>query len=143
MPDSLRRILVVDDDDTMPEVLQLAFEDFQVASVRDAESALKVAPEFRPDIFIVDLVLPGMRGTSLALLLRDQPQFAETPIFLISGLVEAPPRGEPVRVQGLPAFRKPFSLETLRQHLEAHLAGPESARAALASLATGQISGEA
>jgi CheY-like chemotaxis protein len=142
MPDPQRRILVVDDDDTMPEVLQLAFPEYEVASVRDAESALKVASSFRPDLFIVDLVLPGMRGTSLALLLRDDPHFAETPIFLISGLVEAPALGEPVRVQGLPAFRKPFSLELLRKQAAAHLAGPESAREALAQLEPGGISGE-
>lgn len=142
MPEPQKRVLVVDDDETMPELFQLAFPEYEVAAVRDAEAALQLAPSFRPDLFIVDLVLPGMRGTSLALLLRDDPQFAETPIFLISGLVEGTAMGEPVRVQGLAAFQKPFSLEVLRKHAEAHLAGGERASAALAQLVPGRISGE-
>jgi DNA-binding response OmpR family regulator len=138
-----KRILVVDDDKAVTELLELALPEYELGVVGDAETALNLAPAFRPDLFIVDLVLPGMRGTSLALLLRENPDFALTPIFLVSGLISrAPGSYEPVRVNGLTAFAKPFQLAVFRKHVEAHLAGPESSRAALEALAPGRIDGE-
>src|SRR4051794_39846490 len=96
-----KRILIVDDDPEVVELLRLALPEYEIRAVGDAESALDAAAAFQPDLFIVDLVLPGMRGTSLALLLRDSPTFVETPIFLLSALIEpASEDGEPVRVGG-------------------------------------------
>lgn len=138
-----KRIMVVDDDAFVTDLLELALPEYEIGIVGDAESALTVAPAFRPDLFIVDLVLPGMRGTSLALLLRENPDFAQTPIFLLSGLIERrADSSEPVRVNGLPAFAKPFELATFRRHVELHLASADSSRAALESLIPGRIEGE-
>ena len=138
-----RKILLVDDDPQVTDLLRLAMPEYEVLVVPDAEGALRTAPEFMPDLFILDLILPGMRGTSLALLLRDSPQFAQTPIFLLSGLIEpATADGEPVRVNGLTAFAKPFKVGVLQKHLALHLAGPESGRAAVEKLQPGYISGE-
>jgi DNA-binding response OmpR family regulator len=141
--ESRKRILVVDDDAFVRDLLEMTLPEYELGVVADAETALSVAPAFRPDLFIVDLVLPGMRGTSLALLLRENPDFAETPIFLLSGLIEREPgSSEPVRVHGLTAFAKPFELATLRKHVELHLSGPGSSRAALELLTPGRIEGE-
>jgi DNA-binding response OmpR family regulator len=138
-----KRILIVDDDKAVSELLELALPEYELGVVGDAETALTVAPAFRPDLFIVELVLPGMRGTSLALLLRDNSDFALTPIFLLSGLISrSPGSSEPVRVNGLTAFAKPFELAVFRKHVELHLAGPESSRAAVEALAPGRIDGE-
>jgi DNA-binding response OmpR family regulator len=138
-----KRILVVDDDVAVTELLELALPEYELGVVGDAETALNLATAFRPDLFIVDLVLPGMRGTSLALLLRDNPDFALTPIFLVSGLISrSPGSSEPVRVNGLTAFAKPFELKVFRKHVELHLAGPESSRAAVEALQPGRIDGE-
>ena len=138
-----KRILIVDDDPAVVELLRLALPEYEIQAVGDAESALATAPAFQPDLFIVDLVLPGMRGTSLALLLRDSPLFAETPIFLLSGHIEPVSEdGEPLRVGGYTGFPKPFKIEALRKHVRLHLAGAESGQAALQRLARGWISGE-
>jgi DNA-binding response OmpR family regulator len=142
MAETQKRILLVDDDESIAELLRFALPEYELNAVRDAESARDVAAVFQPDLFVLDLVLPGMRGTSLALLLRDDPRFQKTPIFLISGLIEGEPQGEPVRIHGLPAFRKPFALEVFKKHVKLHLLGPESAEASLANLEPGHISGE-
>lgn len=138
-----KRILVVDDDAEMAELLRLALPEYEVGLVPDAESALTMAMAFQPALFILDLVLPGMRGTSLALLLRETDDFAATPIFLLSGLIE--PRtadGEPVRIQGLTAFSKPFNLAVLRKHVELHVEDAPAGQLALAKLQPGRIAGE-
>jgi two-component system OmpR family response regulator len=137
------RILVVDDDASVADILSLAMPEYEVRLVADAESALAAAREFQPDLFILDLVLPGMRGTSLALLLRDSEEFAETPVFLLSGHIEPiTPDGEPVRVNGLTAFSKPFQVGVVRKHIALHLAGAEGGRAAVERLQPGYISGD-
>jgi DNA-binding response OmpR family regulator len=137
------KILVVDDDVSVADILSLAMPEYEVRLVPDAESALITAREFKPDLFILDLVLPGMRGTSLALLLHDSPDFAETPIFLLSGHIEPiTADGEPVRVNGLTAFSKPFRVGVVQKHIALHLAGAESGRAAVERLQPGYIPGD-
>ena len=144
MPEQIPgKILLVDDDAEVANILRLAMPEYEIRLVPDAESAMTTAPEFDPDLFILDLVLPGMRGTSLALLLRDSPQFVKTPIFLLSGLIEpATVDGEPVRVNGLTAFSKPFRVGVLQKHIALHLQGLESGREAVDRLQPGYISGD-
>lgn len=141
---SRKRILLVDDDPSIAELVQLALPEYAVDVVSDAETALVASRTAPPSLFIVDLILPGMRGTTLALLLRDEPLFSETPIFLLSGLIEAPSgeSREPVRVNGFTAFGKPFQLEKLQTHVRLHIEEPENAQAALQALERGRIAGE-
>lgn len=58
------RILVVDDEPTITEFLEtgLTYEGYTVRTVADGTTALKVAREFRPDLVILDVMLPGMDG---------------------------------------------------------------------------------
>jgi DNA-binding response OmpR family regulator len=136
-----KRILVVDDDVPVTDLLTQILAEYEVSVVPDAESALEAARAVRPDLFILDLVLPGMRGTALAGLLRETPEFARTPMFLVSGLIvrdqEQP--DSPVRVDELTAFTKPFDFMIFRQHVKMHLAGAEEAAAALEALPAGKI----
>ena len=138
-----KRILVVDDDPRIAKLLKMVLSDYDVHAVTDGETALEEAKAAPPSLFIIDLILPGMRGTTLAVLLRDQPRFFETPIFLISGLIESPSDDrEPVRVNGLTAFNKPFDIEKMRKHVRLHVEKPEEAAATLEKLRVGRITGE-
>lgn len=58
------RILVVDDEPTITEFLEtgLTYEGYTVRTVDDGMTALKVAREFRPDLVILDVMLPGLDG---------------------------------------------------------------------------------
>jgi DNA-binding response OmpR family regulator len=121
-------------------LLELALPEYQIDVRRDAESALTAAPAFQPELFILDVILPGMTGTTLAARLRETGDFAETPIFLISGLVQgAGGNGGPVRVNGVAAFAKPFSFTVFKQHVQLHLAGRRSSEAALQLLPCGRL----
>jgi DNA-binding response OmpR family regulator len=138
-----KRILLVDDDPDLAELLQMALPDYEVGIVGDAETAINTAPAFMPDLFVVDLVLPGMRGTSLATVLQDTPMFSDTPVFLLSGLIEPRTKdGEPVRVHGLTAFSKPFKVEVFQKHVHLHLTDPAAAHEVLQQLRLGRIAGE-
>ena len=59
-----QRVMIVDDDANIAELisLYLAKECYETKIVYDGEEALKVFPEFRPNIILLDLMLPGMDG---------------------------------------------------------------------------------
>jgi CheY-like chemotaxis protein len=69
------RALVIDDNPINLELLQLLVEaeGFEVTAVTGAEEAMQVLTEFVPELFIVDVQLPGMSGLDLLRLLRSRP----------------------------------------------------------------------
>jgi len=58
------RILIIEDDEGILRVLRraLTYEGYQVETALDGESGLSTAHEWRPDLIVLDLMLPGMDG---------------------------------------------------------------------------------
>lgn len=95
-----KTVLVVEDDfDTqhpMAELLRL--KGYNVVTASDAERALELARERRPDLIITDIVLPGKSGLHFISIVRSDIAIKDTPILVISGcgpmiLVEAESAG--------------------------------------------------
>lgn len=107
------RILIVDDEPSIVLALkdELVFEGFEVDSATDGPSALERASEFKPDVMLLDLALPGMNGFDVCRHLR--PLMSDLWIIMVSV------RGEEVdRVMGLELgaddyVTKPFSLREI------------------------------
>src|ERR1700730_3572650 len=81
------RVLVVDDNRDGADVLGLLVEELgnQVHVTYGGTTALEVATAFRPDLMLVDLVMPDMDGYGLVMRLRQIPAFAQTRIVAITG----------------------------------------------------------
>ncbi len=81
------RILVVDDDPDVIVYLALLLEDngFEVATASDVRSALRQLESARPDVVIMDVVMPGKSGLDLLVTLRSDERYAEIPILLVTG----------------------------------------------------------
>ncbi len=109
----MARILIVDDEPSIVMAVrdELVFEGYQVESADDGPGAIKRAHEFRPDVLLLDLMLPGMNGFEVCRQLRK-----EMPALWIIMLTV---RGQEVdRVMGLETgaddyVTKPFSLREL------------------------------
>ncbi len=88
------RILVVDDNHLIRRLLDLVLENAGYVSigVESAEAALEQARAEPPDLFIVDEVMPGMRGSELIAALRrsPDPRLSRAPVIGISGRAGAP-----------------------------------------------------
>ena len=69
-----RRVLVVDDSDDILELVCsfLRYEGYEVMAAHDAPSALRLAPDFHPNVAVLDIGLPAMDGYELAQQLRDE-----------------------------------------------------------------------
>jgi CheY-like chemotaxis protein len=81
------RVLVVDDNRDGADALGLLVEELgnQVHVTYGGTQALDVAKTFRPDLMLVDLVMPEMDGSGLVVRLRQTPAFAQTRIIAITG----------------------------------------------------------
>ena len=105
------KILVVDDEPSIVELLMvsLKYQGFDVATASSGEDAMAVARRFRPDAFILDIMMPGMDGFRLLSRLREDGH--DGPVLFLTAK-----DGVEDRVRGLTLgaddyVTKPFSLE--------------------------------
>jgi len=84
------KILVVDDDPDIVELLEynLRKEGYSVASAPDGRRALEVAPQFAPDIILLDVMMPNLDGIATCRHLREQPKFKDTYIIFLTARAE-------------------------------------------------------
>jgi DNA-binding response OmpR family regulator len=78
-----RKILVVDDDRKTAELIRLYLErdGYQVLTAHDGRQALDLARQRRPDLIVLDLMLPGVDGLDICRILRAE---ADTPIIMLT-----------------------------------------------------------
>ena len=109
------RVLLVHDELSSAGVfgLILAGEGYHVTVAADARQALGRLDEARPDVLVVDFMMPGMNGAELVKAIRETPSYAQLPVLLISGAPEAALRGYKFSYDGF--LRKPFGLEDFLQ----------------------------
>ena len=118
------RILVVDDIEANVRLLQakLEAEYYEVLTAPDGPTALIVAAAEKPDIILLDVMMPGMDGFTVCRHLKDDVETRHIPVVLLTAL-----DGRADRVAGLEAgaddfLTKPISvahfLETVRTYLE-------------------------
>lgn len=107
------RALVVDDEDTLAELVSMAlrYEGWQVERAGDGLAALKAAAEFRPDIVVLDVMMPVMDG--LAALPRLRAAQPEVPIMFLTAKDATEDRIAGLTVGGDDYLTKPFSIEEL------------------------------
>ena len=81
-----QRIVVADDDPIVIKFLTAIFQDegFEVRTADDGEKALKVISEGRPDLVILDLVMPYHDGFEICQKIRSTPATAKVPVIILS-----------------------------------------------------------
>jgi CheY-like chemotaxis protein len=85
-----RRVLVADDEPLTAEMfaLMLAFRGYEVTCANDGAEALARARELKPDIVLLDVMMPKLEGVTVARRLREDPELAGCPIVLFSSVDE-------------------------------------------------------
>ena len=117
----LKKILHVEDEPDIREIALLALETvggFLVESCGSGDEALEKAPGFMPDLFLMDIMMPGMDGPATLVELRKMPEFADTPVIFMTAKAQAQ---EVVRFKELGAIdviTKPFDPMTLSDQIK-------------------------
>ena len=108
-------VYFIDDSATMREVIKIAFrrESINVVACADAASALAQFDENPPDLVITDVIMPDQDGYSVCSQVKQNPQFAKTPVILMSGVVNKSVADRAVAVQADELVRKPFQPQEL------------------------------
>jgi DNA-binding response OmpR family regulator len=83
-------ILIVEDDETDRLIVRLFLEQagYRVLEAASAEDGLALCGRTRPDLMLVDGLLPFMDGFQMTRALRAIPEYRDTPILILSGLEE-------------------------------------------------------
>ena len=83
-----KKILLVEDDEVLASVYRarLEMEDFEVMEVHDGEQALTAALRYRPDLMILDAMMPKISGFDVLDILRNTPETMNLQIIMLTAL---------------------------------------------------------
>jgi len=113
-------ILIVEDDPVLREglVYNLTHQDYEVESVGDGNSAVEKAKQLKPDLIILDIMLPGMDGFQVCRALRQE---MTCPILMLTARSEEIDRVLGLEIGADDYITKPFSMRELLARVKAHL----------------------
>jgi excisionase family DNA binding protein len=115
-----RKALIVDDDEELVELIKDALEGdgrFEVRTANNGFSAGMMVKEYRPDIIVLDIMLPDINGKDVCHLVRSDSTLDDTRIICISGMVEQD-KVQELKDSGANDFlQKPFEVETLVERM--------------------------
>jgi len=109
------RVLLVDDDQTALQAAQIQLEQvgLEVFACDEPLEALRVARSIKPDVIILDIVMPNVSGTELAAILREDRQFDATPIVFLTSQTHQDEKTLSVALGGDDYILKPFDADYL------------------------------
>ncbi|MBL8026591.1 MAG: response regulator [Fibrobacteres bacterium] len=121
----MKTILIIEDDHDAADMLRLFLskKGFKTAVAENGIEGLSMVKFLKPDVIIVDLMIPGMDGKNLIDELRDNIYTQNKLIIVASGLIKED--GKPNTSLGLSvemAFSKPINLAKLHDTITAHFA---------------------
>jgi two-component system OmpR family response regulator len=111
-----RKLLIVDDDQDLVDILADVFNRdgrFDVKTVNNGFDAGMMVKEFRPDLVVLDIMLPDINGKEVCQRVRSDPALDEVKVICISGMIEQD-KVQDLMAAGADDFmQKPFDAEVL------------------------------
>ena len=121
----MTRILYVDDESDIREVAQLSLEldpDFEVRTCASGQEAIAQAAAWRPDLILLDVMMPGMDGPTTFAYLRENVATAAIPVIFITARTQAAEVREFQALGARSVLAKPFDPMTLAERVRECLA---------------------
>ncbi|MDO8602660.1 MAG: response regulator [Candidatus Omnitrophota bacterium] len=118
-----KRILIVDDEENFTKIVKLNLEEtgeYTVKVENNSSNAFKAAKEFKPDLILLDIMMPGMDGGDVASELKTDNAFKDIPVVFLTAII----REDEIdgSIGGHPFIAKPVSAEDLIKHIKEHIA---------------------
>lgn len=117
------KILIVDDEPDIVEFISynLKGKGYLTATARDGVEAIKKAKDFRPDLILLDIMMPNKDGIQTIKELRVMPEFEETAIIFLTALSDEKSEIEGLKVGADDYIAKPIKPELLATRIRAAL----------------------
>jgi DNA-binding response OmpR family regulator len=123
VPARKRRVLAVDDEADFLALLKANLERsrrYEVAALTDPSEFERTAIEFRPDLVLLDVVMPGRDGLELLAALRGDERLRATPVIMLTALAHGSTGGG-VAKDGVLYLSKPVKMKRLVHCIEEHI----------------------
>jgi len=114
-----KRIFIVDDEEVALTSLRklLEFSGFTVETVQTAKEVVSKIKVFKPDLIILDLLMPGLGGLEICSMLNDDENTRGIPIIVVSGLKSPTDLKNAYRLGVINYFTKPYDFNTLLEEI--------------------------
>lgn len=119
-----KRVLLVDDEKSFTNLLKLNLEDtgnYEVRVENWPEDAVGAARDFKPDIILLDIIMPRLPGGNVAALIKEDPGLKNTPIVFLTAAVR---KHQVEENDGIicdhPCLAKPATVEMVIDMIEKH-----------------------
>jgi CheY-like chemotaxis protein len=119
-----RRILIVDNDTNATHLVRILLEktgQYSVLEENNSTRAYRSALIFRPDLILLDVVMPIRDGGEIAAQIRADPELQNTPIIFLTALVTPTEARAGVHIDGHPFLAKPINIQELIRTIDEHL----------------------
>ena len=122
--DSKATILVVDDNTDNVEILRAFLESrgFAVSEARDGRAALAKMEEVKPDLVLLDVMMPGMDGWEVCRVIKQHPQLGDTKVVMVTAKGGFEDKFEGLRSGADDYVVKPVDFKELMDKVERNLA---------------------
>ncbi|MDD5119705.1 MAG: response regulator [Candidatus Omnitrophica bacterium] len=123
-----KRILVVDDQDEILSLLNdsLSNSGFEVVLCRESKDALHLIKSLKPDIILLDLLMPELGGFEICEILNNDPETRGIPIIIISGFGDLVDVKKAYNLGAVGYFVKPFALSDLNKEIHKAITNKEN-----------------
>ena len=123
----MKKVLLADDEEEILTLLSATLEGddrFQVILAMDGEETLRIAMEQKPDLILLDILMPVIDGYEVCQVLKSDPDMAQTKIVMLTALSQELERQKAMEVGADDYFTKPFSPTALLEKVDELLAVP-------------------
>lgn|SRR5690349_10373864 len=119
----MAKILIVDDDVEITTLLNtiLSLSGFEISVVNDSTLAMETAESMKPDLFILDLMMPQPNGFELCRMIRSNSNLINTPIIIITAMDDLDSKNIAYAAGANDYLPKPFDQEELPKRINALL----------------------
>jgi two-component system alkaline phosphatase synthesis response regulator PhoP len=117
----LATVLICDDEPSLRELIRISLDGpYRFVEAHDGESSLEIARSERPDVVILDMMMPRRSGLEVLRALRNEDEFVDTPVIVLTA---QPATREQALIEGADVVMvKPFEPEEISAAVEEVLA---------------------
>ncbi len=108
-------IMVIDDEPEITEIVDVFLDNagYTVKVENNPNQAVEMARKVRPDLILLDIMMPGTDGYQVCNQIKEDPEMANTPVIFLTGKDSKDDQGRSFQVGGDMFIKKPFSCERL------------------------------
>jgi len=119
-----KKILIIDDEKDFTQLVKMNLEltgKYEVRIENEGTNALNTAKEYKPDLILLDIVLPDMPGEKIAQNLKENPLTRDIPIVFLTALVTKDEISQEKFIAEYPFVSKPVNIDELIEVIEENI----------------------